>query len=271
MALHGQEAHNVDLSIPASSGYEPSRSSDSPSSPVLNLLSSLSRNTSVISSSSSSSSSSSIVLAPPRPLRSFSGQSHGSRSPHNDSRTRRPHSPPSPHTPRPPNYLQRQLGLADPPEVALPPAALPDSSGIPTLLPNIAPTHLQPTRIVSSNAVKRVYSADDFEFGDVLGEGSYSTVRLISIRSHRISPIRPTRVQVLSVTHRRTGQVFALKVLDKHHLQRVNKVKYAYVEKDTLAKLSNVGHPGVVKLHWAFSDTSSLCATLVPPNESASL
>ena len=72
-----------------------------------------------------------------------------------------------------------------------------------------------------------------------------------------------TYVQVLSVTYRRTGQVFALKVLDKHHLQRVNKAKYAYVEKDSLAKLSTAGHPGVVRLHWAFSDASSLCTSLI--------
>jgi 3-phosphoinositide dependent protein kinase-1 len=53
--------------------------------------------------------------------------------------------------------------------------------------------------------------------------------------------------------------VYALKIIDKSHLTRFNKVKYAYVEKDSLARLSTAGHPGVVRLHWAFSDASSLC------------
>lgn len=66
-------------------------------------------------------------------------------------------------------------------------------------------------------------------------------------------------MQVLAATYRRTGQVYALKIIDKNHLTRFNKVKYAYVEKDSLARLSTAGHPGVVRLHWAFSDISSLC------------
>lgn len=64
---------------------------------------------------------------------------------------------------------------------------------------------------------------------------------------------------MLAATHRRTGQVYALKIIDQSHLTRFNKVKYAYVEKDSLARLSTAGHPGVVRLHWAFRDTSSLC------------
>ncbi len=55
--------------------------------------------------------------------------------------------------------------------------------------------------------------------------------------------------------------MYAVKVLDKHHLQRNNKVKYAYVEKDSLARLSTAGHPGLVRLHWAFSDATSLCTS----------
>jgi hypothetical protein len=47
--------------------------------------------------------------------------------------------------------------------------------------------------------------------------------------------------------------------MDKLHLHRHNKVKYAYVEKDCLARLTVANRPGVTRLHWAFSDQSSLC------------
>lgn len=144
-------------------------------------LASLSRNTSVISSSSSSSSTSSLV-APvrPRPPRSFSQ----SPSPPGGRRARSPNSPTTPRQPRPPTYLTHQLGLGGAGET---------SSSTGTILPPI-PQSYDPNRTVTlkantvtmqrppiprtrtSSAVKRQYSPDDFEFGEPLGEGSYSTV-----------------------------------------------------------------------------------------------
>ncbi|KAF5370886.1 hypothetical protein D9758_002086 [Tetrapyrgos nigripes] len=78
---------------------------------------------------------------------------------------------------------------------------------------------------------------DDFNVGETLGEGSYSIVldaRLI-----------------------RTSQRFAIKVLDKGYLIRKQKMATAMVEKNALMRLG-AGHPGIVKLYYAFQDEWSL-------------
>ncbi|GAA5838956.1 hypothetical protein JCM9279_002550, partial [Rhodotorula babjevae] len=80
-------------------------------------------------------------------------------------------------------------------------------------------------------------STEDFEFGEVLGEGSYSTV---------------THVTTVHPPYRQ----YALKVLDKEHIKRERKTKYVLIERDTLKALD--GHPGVVKLWWTFQDEWSL-------------
>ncbi|GAA5983375.1 hypothetical protein JCM11641_006050 [Rhodosporidiobolus odoratus] len=80
-------------------------------------------------------------------------------------------------------------------------------------------------------------STEDFEFGEVLGEGSYSTV---------------THVTTTHPPHRH----YALKVLDKEHIKREKKTKYVLIERDTLKALD--GHPGVIKLWWTFQDEWSL-------------
>ncbi|GEM12600.1 3-phosphoinositide dependent protein kinase-1 [Rhodotorula toruloides] len=81
-------------------------------------------------------------------------------------------------------------------------------------------------------------STEDFEFGEVLGEGSYSTV---------------THVTTVHPPYRQ----YALKVLDKEHIKRERKTKYVLIERDTLKALD--GHPGIVKLWWTFQDEWSLC------------
>ena len=117
-------------------------------------LADLSRNASVISTSSSSSSSSLVMPVRPRPIRTFSSP-----------RSRSPHPPSTPRASRPPQYLSKELGIPDPDE---------------------DPRH-SPSRGVGSRAQSRTrsrtnsvngrFGADDFNFGDILGEGSYSTVR----------------------------------------------------------------------------------------------
>ncbi|GAA6008515.1 hypothetical protein JCM11491_004505 [Sporobolomyces phaffii] len=89
-------------------------------------------------------------------------------------------------------------------------------------------------------------TVDDFEFGEVLGEGSYSTVTLV----RTVHP--PYRS-------------YALKVLDKDHIKREKKTKYVLIERDTLKQLD--GHPGVVRLYWTFQDEWSLYYVLeLAPN-----
>jgi serine/threonine protein kinase len=58
--------------------------------------------------------------------------------------------------------------------------------------------------------------------------------------------------------HHSTRQEYAIKVLDKGHLKRNNKLNTALAEKNTLVRLGS-GHPGIVRLHWAFQDEWSLC------------
>ncbi|KAI9891995.1 MAG: pkb-activating kinase-like protein [Vezdaea aestivalis] len=76
----------------------------------------------------------------------------------------------------------------------------------------------------------------DFIFGRSLGEGSYSTV--------------------MAATDRQTLKEYAIKVLDKGHIIKENKVKYVNIERDTLNRLNN--HPGIVRLYFTFQDQKSL-------------
>ncbi|KAJ1561970.1 pkb-activating kinase-like protein [Cladochytrium tenue] len=75
----------------------------------------------------------------------------------------------------------------------------------------------------------------DFEFGRILGEGSYSTVILAKERS--------------------TGREFAVKMLDKRHIIKEKKTKYVQIEKDVLNRVS---HPFIVRLFYTFQTQSSL-------------
>lgn len=59
-------------------------------------------------------------------------------------------------------------------------------------------------------------------------------------------------------THLRSGQEFAIKILDKAHLRRHNKLEIPLAEKNTLARLGS-GHPGIARLHFTFQDEWSLC------------
>lgn len=76
----------------------------------------------------------------------------------------------------------------------------------------------------------------DFNFGALLGEGSYSTV--------------------LAAQDRQTQKEYAIKVLDKRHIIKEKKVKYVNIEKETLNRLTD--HPGVVRLYYTFQDERSL-------------
>ncbi|KAI9315564.1 kinase-like domain-containing protein [Dichotomocladium elegans] len=75
----------------------------------------------------------------------------------------------------------------------------------------------------------------DFEYGPVLGEGSYSTV--------------------LVGKDKKTGKHYAVKKLDKRHIVKNNKVKYVMIERDALSKMN---HPGIIRLYWTFKDSRSL-------------
>ncbi|EIW55248.1 kinase-like protein [Trametes versicolor FP-101664 SS1] len=89
----------------------------------------------------------------------------------------------------------------------------------------------------SSSKPPSMVTPNDFKFLRELGSGSWSTV--------------------MEATQVMTEKRYALKILSKAQLIKLKKVKYATVEKDTLAKLSN-GHPGIIRMHAAFQDETSL-------------
>lgn len=64
--------------------------------------------------------------------------------------------------------------------------------------------------------------------------------------------------QVVHAVYVATEQEYAIKILDKGHLAKVQKMQTALAEKNTLVRLGS-GHPGIVRLHWTFQDEWSLC------------
>lgn len=76
----------------------------------------------------------------------------------------------------------------------------------------------------------------DFSFGQILGEGSYSTVFM--------------------ATDRQSLKEYAIKVLEKKHIIKEKKIKYVNIEKNTLNRLTD--HPGIVRLYYTFQDETSL-------------
>lgn len=76
---------------------------------------------------------------------------------------------------------------------------------------------------------------NDFIFGKVIGEGSYSSVYLAKEVS--------------------TGLEFAIKVCDKKHILKEKKSEYIMREK---AVLTRMNHPYIIRLHYTFQDTDRL-------------
>ncbi|KAJ1732477.1 serine/threonine protein kinase [Coemansia sp. Benny D160-2] len=105
------------------------------------------------------------------------------------------------------------------------------------------PANLRPANSSETTAAEAASAASasrrrlvsDFEFGETLGEGSYSTV--------------------VEATERATGRVYAAKILDKRHIIKEKKIKYVNIERDMLQALH---HPFIVRLHYAFQDPHSL-------------
>ncbi|XP_073504199.1 3-phosphoinositide-dependent protein kinase 1 [Phyllobates terribilis] len=75
----------------------------------------------------------------------------------------------------------------------------------------------------------------DFKLGKILGEGSFSTVVL----AKEIS----------------TGREYAIKILQKRHIVKENKVPYVTRERDVMSRLD---HPFFVKLYFTFQDVEKL-------------
>ncbi|KAH7108294.1 kinase-like protein [Auriculariales sp. MPI-PUGE-AT-0066] len=193
-------------------------------------LAQLSRNASVISSSSSSSSSSSLLAeptTPTRPRRAFSPPRM----------SRRPTVEEAPNTSLAPlAALAAATALKPKPQLALLPRSLGRTESGP-------PTPKQS----GSTTPKLLATKADFDFGDSLGDGSYS--------------------EVVRATHKATSKLYAIKCISKMHLIRSAKVKYATTERDALALVTQGGHKGVIQLFWTFQDSGMLYFVLsLAPN-----
>ncbi|XP_065826916.1 putative 3-phosphoinositide-dependent protein kinase 2 isoform X2 [Oscarella lobularis] len=91
------------------------------------------------------------------------------------------------------------------------------------------------SRKSTSGPSGRKPQSSDFEFGKILGEGSYSTV--------------------VYAKDKKTGKEYAIKILEKKHIMKEKKVKYVSREKEVLSKLD---HPFFVRLYFTFQDAERL-------------
>ena len=86
------------------------------------------------------------------------------------------------------------------------------------------------------------HGKDDFELGQLLGEGSFSKV------------VQGTIINKESPHY---GHKYAVKVMDKRQIMKNNKIKYVTIEKKVFLATST--HPFICHLHFTFQDSYSLC------------
>eukprot|EP00484_Ammonia_sp_Unknown_P021918 CAMPEP_0197032342 /NCGR_PEP_ID=MMETSP1384-20130603/11030_1 /TAXON_ID=29189 /ORGANISM="Ammonia sp." /LENGTH=505 /DNA_ID=CAMNT_0042461987 /DNA_START=77 /DNA_END=1594 /DNA_ORIENTATION=+ len=89
------------------------------------------------------------------------------------------------------------------------------------------------------------HGKDDFELGQLLGGGSYAKVVEGTIINEK-SP--------------QFGRKYAVKVMDKRHIMKNNKIKYVSIEKQVF--LATAPHPFICHLHFTFQDSYSLFMVL---------
>uniref|UniRef100_A0A4W5KFI5 3-phosphoinositide-dependent protein kinase 1 n=1 Tax=Hucho hucho TaxID=62062 RepID=A0A4W5KFI5_9TELE len=97
------------------------------------------------------------------------------------------------------------------------------------------PDSCSPLAIPGQAPQPRKKRPEDFKFGKILGEGSFSTVVLARERA--------------------TAKEYAIKILEKRHIMKENKAQYVKRERDVM---SNLDHPFFVKLYFTFQDDEKL-------------
>lgn len=129
----------------------------------------------------------------------------------------------------------------------------------------------------SDSGRARRRTVQDFVFGEVLGEGSYSTVlkawdvhdlpesERACLANHASALAAAAGQTTPSPTLAHMPKAYAVKVLDKVHILKEKKQKYVRVEKEALSLL--VQTPGVITLYHTFQDRESLYFVLeLAPN-----
>ncbi|XP_009787062.1 3-phosphoinositide-dependent protein kinase 2 [Nicotiana tabacum] len=104
---------------------------------------------------------------------------------------------------------------------------------------NSAPNTTQRSKSFAFRAPQENFTIQDFELGKIYGVGSYS--------------------KVVRAKKKDTGNVYALKIMDKKFITKENKTAYVKLERIVLDQLD---HPGVVRLFFTFQDTFSLYMAL---------
>ena len=84
-------------------------------------------------------------------------------------------------------------------------------------------------------AAPRAKHAEDFVFGDTLGHGSFG--------------------DVVKAVDKETGTEYAIKIIEKQLVVKLNKQKYVVTERDIL---SACNHPNIVRLFYTFRSETSL-------------
>nr|XP_025878158.1 3-phosphoinositide-dependent protein kinase 1 isoform X2 [Oryza sativa Japonica Group] len=92
---------------------------------------------------------------------------------------------------------------------------------------------------IAFRAPQEQFTVGDFELGKIYGVGSYS--------------------KVVRAKKKDTGNVYALKIMDKKFITKENKISYVKMERIVLDQLD---HPGVIRLFFTFQDTYSLYMAL---------
>ncbi|XP_072964143.1 3-phosphoinositide-dependent protein kinase 2-like isoform X1 [Typha angustifolia] len=98
---------------------------------------------------------------------------------------------------------------------------------------------VQRANSIAFRAPQEQFTIKDFELGKIYGVGSYS--------------------KVVRATKKDTGNVYALKIMDKKFITKENKISYVKLERIVLDQLD---HPGIVRLYFTFQDTYSLYMAL---------
>lgn len=95
------------------------------------------------------------------------------------------------------------------------------------------------TGSINFRAPQENFTVNDFELGRIYGVGSYS--------------------KVVRASKKDTGNVYALKIMDKKFISKENKIASVKLERIVLDQLD---HPGIIRLYFTFQDTYSLYMAL---------
>ncbi|KAL5974516.1 hypothetical protein ACLOJK_031181 [Asimina triloba] len=100
-------------------------------------------------------------------------------------------------------------------------------------------SRMQRSKSITFRAPQEHFTIQEFELGKIYGVGSYS--------------------KVVRAKKKDTGNVYALKIMDKKFITKENKISYVKLERIVLDQLD---HPGIIRLFFTFQDSYSLYMAL---------